>query len=212
MIATFAFNAAILLALILIPLFYPEALTNKALTWLITAPPVPVEETKPVPRTGHAAPVPTEMPAGVLVAPSRIPRNPWIPTSVEPPTSVTAASLAPAGPGPDMFHGSGAHPDVVQAQIGPTRISDGVAVGLLIHRVVPQYPVIPREMHLEGTVVLQAVISKSGTIENLHVVSGPALLQQAALDAVAQWRYKPYLLNGQPVEVETTVNVEFRLQ
>jgi protein TonB len=59
--------------------------------------------------------------------------------------------------------------------------------------------------------VLQATISRSGTIENLRVVSGPALLQQAALDAVRQWRYRPYLLNGQPVEVETTVNVVFKL-
>jgi len=60
-------------------------------------------------------------------------------------------------------------------------------------------------------VVLQATISKSGGIENLRVVSGPPMLQQAALDAVRAWRYKPYLLNGDPVEVETTVNVVFNL-
>jgi protein TonB len=64
---------------------------------------------------------------------------------------------------------------------------------------------------LAGTVVLQATISTSGTIENLRVVSGPAMLQQAALDAVKQWQYKPYLLNGEPVKVETTVNLDFRL-
>jgi len=58
---------------------------------------------------------------------------------------------------------------------------------------------------------LQATISKSGTIENLHVVSGPPMLQQAAMDAVRSWRYKPYLLNGDPVEVETQVNVVFNL-
>ena len=62
-----------------------------------------------------------------------------------------------------------------------------------------------------GTVVLQATISRTGTIENLRVVSGPALLRQAALDAVKQWRYRPYMLNGQPVEVETAVSVEFTL-
>jgi len=62
-----------------------------------------------------------------------------------------------------------------------------------------------------GTVVLQATISRNGTIENLRVASGSPLLQQAALDAVAQWRYKPYLLDGQPVEVETTVEVQFKL-
>jgi periplasmic protein TonB len=100
---------------------------------------------------------------------------------------------------------------VVRAPVGPKSISQGVALGLLVHKVVPQYPAIGRAVRAEGTVVLQATISKSGTIENLRVVSGPPLLQQAALDAVQQWRYRPYLLNGQPVEVETTVNVEFKL-
>ena len=70
---------------------------------------------------------------------------------------------------------------------------------------------IAQASRLQGTVVLQAVISKNGTIENLHVVSGSPLLQQAAIDAVSQWRYRPYLLNGQPVDVETTINVVFNL-
>jgi periplasmic protein TonB len=60
-------------------------------------------------------------------------------------------------------------------------------------------------------VVIQATISKSGTIENLKVISGPAMLQQSALDAVRSWRYRPYLLNNDPVEVETTINVIFTL-
>jgi protein TonB len=60
-------------------------------------------------------------------------------------------------------------------------------------------------------VVLQATISKTGTIEGLHVMSGPAMLQQAAMDAVRSWRYRPYLLNNEPVEVETTINVVFTL-
>ena len=85
-------------------------------------------------------------------------------------------------------------------------------LGYLIYKVIPHYPAVAVAMHLAGTVVLQATISKNGTIENMHVVSGPALLQQAAIDAVQQWRYRPYLLNGQPVEVETTVNVEFTMQ
>ena len=91
----------------------------------------------------------------------------------------------------------------------PNRIPSVLAEGLLIRKVIPRYPSIGVAIHLEGTVVLQATISKSGTIENLRVMSGPAVLQRAALDAVAQWRYRPYLLNGEPVEVETTVNVEF---
>jgi protein TonB len=83
--------------------------------------------------------------------------------------------------------------------------------GLLLRKVIPVYSAIARATRTEGTVVLQATISKTGTIENLHVVSGSPLLAQSALDAVAQWRYRPYLLNGQPVEVETTVNVVFKL-
>jgi protein TonB len=80
---------------------------------------------------------------------------------------------------------------------------------MLIQKTTPIYPPIAKAARVQGTVVLQAQISKQGTIENLHVISGPAMLQQAALDAVKTWRYKPYLLNGEPVEVETTVNVIF---
>ena len=65
---------------------------------------------------------------------------------------------------------------------------------------------------MQGTVVLQAIISKAGTIENLQIISGPQMLQQAAIDAVKTWRYRPYLLNNQPVEVETTVSVIFKLE
>jgi protein TonB len=77
--------------------------------------------------------------------------------------------------------------------------------------VIPSYPPLARETHTGGTVVLAATISKEGTIINLRIVSGTPMLQQAALDAVSQWRYRPYLLNGQPVDVETTVNVIFTL-
>jgi periplasmic protein TonB len=216
MIATFAFNAAILLALILIPLFYPEALTGRQISILMTVPQAPQEEPRPVARPEHATAVPSEMQGRTVVAPTTIPHDPYIATTQEPPaiTDVWIAAGGDGGPNGlpgGMPHGTGVNPNIVQAPVGPKHISSGVAVGLLVHRVVPDYPPIPRNMHIEGTVVLQARISKSGTIENLHVVSGPALLQKAAMDAVAQWQYKPYLLNGEPVEVETTVNVEFKL-
>jgi TonB family protein len=82
---------------------------------------------------------------------------------------------------------------------------------MLLEKNPPVYPPIAKAAHVSGTVVLQATISKAGTIENLRVVSGPPLLQQAALEAVKTWRYRPYLLLGKPVEVETTVNVIFTL-
>ena len=83
--------------------------------------------------------------------------------------------------------------------------------GMLIHRVQPLYPRPAIITHTEGTVVLTAMIDTSGRITQLHVVSGPALLINAAMDAVRQWRYKPYILNGSPVEVETQVSVIFNL-
>jgi len=211
MIATFAFNLSVLLALILIPLFYPEALTGKSMIWLMPAPPAPEENPKPVARQEHAAPVQTEIRDNSVIAPTTIPMHIYKPTQREEWAPINAGDLA-ASSEPMVLPRTGVHPDVVPAPVGPQHISSGVAIGLLVHRVVPQYPPIPRAIRLEGTVVLQATISKSGTIENLRVVSGPPPLQRAALDAVAQWRYRPYLLNGQPIEVETTVNVEFRLQ
>jgi periplasmic protein TonB len=81
----------------------------------------------------------------------------------------------------------------------------------LIQKTQPVYPPIAKAARVSGTVVIQATISKSGTIENLKVISGPAMLQQSALDAVRSWRYRPYLLNNDPVEVETTINVIFTL-
>jgi TonB family protein len=103
--------------------------------------------------------------------------------------------------------------EVGSAQEAPKKvnISAGLAVGMLISNVAPKYPPIAKAARVSGTVVLQATISKAGTIEDLQIVSGPAMLQQAALDAVRQWHYRPYLLNNEPVEVDTTVNVIFTL-
>jgi TonB family protein len=97
------------------------------------------------------------------------------------------------------------------AQPQKENISGEVAMGLLFNKTVPVYPPIAKAARVSGTVVLEATISKTGVIEDLHVISGPAMLIQAALDAVRTWQYRPYLVNGEPVEVETTVNVVFTL-
>jgi TonB family protein len=91
------------------------------------------------------------------------------------------------------------------------RVSSGVSTGLLTHRVTPGYPPEARHAGIQGTVILHAVIDKEGKIANLQVISGPAELTQAAMGAVQQWRYKPYLLQGEPVEVDTEVQVNFTL-
>ncbi|MGB8769019.1 MAG: TonB family protein, partial [Candidatus Korobacteraceae bacterium] len=91
------------------------------------------------------------------------------------------------------------------------RVSSGVAQGLLIHQVSPKYPPQAQEARIQGTVVLQAVIGKDGTVQNVHVVSGHPMLTQAAMDAVRMWRYKPYTVNGEAVEADTQINVNFKL-
>ncbi len=93
----------------------------------------------------------------------------------------------------------------------PLVISSGVAAGMLIQKAPAAYPPVAKSARVSGTVELHATISKNGTIKDLHVVSGPAMLRQAAVDAVRTWRYKPYRLNNEPTEVETTINVIFTL-
>jgi protein TonB len=94
----------------------------------------------------------------------------------------------------------------------PLKLSEPVVEAQLISRIEPRYPPLALQMRRAGTVVLHAIISRDGRIDALEVVSGSPFLVQAALDAVRQWRYRPTLLNGEPVEVETMITVVFRLQ
>jgi peptidyl-prolyl cis-trans isomerase A (cyclophilin A) len=110
----------------------------------------------------------------------------------------------PMPPTPGRASDVGAQPKIVN-------ISAGIAQGMLVSKTQPVYPIDAKQAGVSGTVVLSAVIGKDGTVKDLQVVSGPDLLQQAAFDAVKMWRYRPYLLNGEPVEVRTTVNVIFIL-
>jgi protein TonB len=88
------------------------------------------------------------------------------------------------------------------------RVGGAVASANLIHQVAPVYP---KEKHITGAVLLHAIIGKDGTIENLEYVSGPSELTPSAMEAVKQWRYKPTLLNGDPVQVDTTISVVYTL-
>jgi protein TonB len=214
MMATFAFNSSILLALVIIPIIHPEMLPRLESSILMQAPP-PVQEPRPVVQTEQAHSAPSETSVPVLQAPSRIPRQTYNPGSQEPPALIEPGSLdgRPNGiAGPDNpFNGRGTRLDVRQAAPVTQHVSSGVMKGMLTGKVIPTYPPIARATHTSGAVILQATISRTGTIENLRVMSGLPMLRQAALDAVKQWRYRPYMLNGQPVEVETTVEVDFTL-
>ena len=105
-------------------------------------------------------------------------------------------SILPTAPPPAVAH--------------PLRLSH-ISEGNLIRKVQPTYPALARSARIQGTVVLQAIISKQGTIENLTVVTGHPMLAPAAIEAVRQWRYRPYILNSEPVEVETQITVNFSL-
>jgi protein TonB len=163
----------------------------------------------------------SEMMNNQLTAPSKIPKViKQITESAAPPPS--AGGVAGMGGDPNgaaggvmggILGGIGTGPAPVVKAATPKKIavSSGVMAGNILVKTQPQYPAIAKAARIQGTVVLQATISKTGTIEGLTVVSGPPMLVQAALDAVRSWRYKPYLLNGEPVEVGTQVNVVFSL-
>lgn len=154
----------------------------------------------------------------VLRPPVAIPRDIASVKKEEAPPNV-AAEMPASIPGVLPNGGSNSVANIVKnvplavPKIGAEKvgISSGVAQGLLIHQVTPQYPSQARQAHIQGTVVLQVVIGKDGTVQNLHVLSGHPMLNQAAMDAVRKWRYKPYRLNGEPVEADTQINVNFTL-
>jgi periplasmic protein TonB len=124
--------------------------------------------------------------------------------------ALSALDIAPTASG-------GGLPNLVTHQDGPQpvlqalNISQGVSQGLLIKKVSPVYPPSALRMHVEGSVQLMATIGKSGSISAVKVVSGESVLSKAALDAVKQWKYKPYYLNGEPVEIQTQITVNFKL-
>jgi protein TonB len=212
MIATCAFNGSILLAMVLVPLFYPAVLPQAFRSFLLEVPSMQPPEPKPITQVAMTSTTPTQMQNGHIFAPTQFPPHPYVPPTQEVtrPFNIATDVLGDTSDS-GVFPSSERRAEVRQASSGPIRVSSMVAAGWLIHKVTPVYPPIPRASGMEGTVVLQATISRSGTIENLRVISGPAMFRNAAIDAVQQWQYRPYLLNGEPVEVETTINVIFKL-
>ena len=209
--------------MILVPLIYTEALPRQQLMTFLVAPPPP----PPPPPPPAAIPVrvvkvvQTDIINGQLRTPTKIPEKvAMIKEEAAPPPMTTAGVIGgvpggvPGGSLGGVMGGIiGGTPVAVPKQAIPTRVrvSAGVQQGNLITQVKPVYPAIAKAARISGAVVLQAEISKQGTIENLRVISGHPMLVQNALDAVKQWRYKPYLLNGEPVPVETTITVNFTL-
>lgn len=203
--------------LVLMPFIFTEALPKGQLTtWLVAPPPPPPPPPPAAPQVQHVQKV-SEIVDGALRTPSKIPKKIQMIKEEETPASTGVSGGVVGGvPGGSAggviggIIGSAAPPPKV-ATPQKLRVSSGVADGLKIHDVQPTYPQMARIAHIQGDVTLQATISKSGVIENLRAVNGHPILIQAAMDAVRQWKYKPYILNGEPVEVETTVVVKFHM-
>jgi len=212
----FLLNAAALLALVIWPLLHPEALPKQMMATLMVAP-------SPPPAPPPAAPAArvqakAQMLMSEFRAPSRIPEIKQVDEAAMPQPMMGVQGMEglssgiPGGIGSLINDMGTRQPTVVRPKApNSLSVSSGVMAGNLLAKTLPQYPAIARAARIQGIVVLQATISKSGSIENLRVISGPTMLQQAAMDAVRSWRYKPYLLNEEPVEVETTINVVFSL-
>ena len=210
-------NGAFLVGLILWPLLHPLALPRQTLTRLLVAPAPPSAPAAPATGARKALPGKATL-LTQMEAPSVIPRN--ISSTPDAAPSSVIGQLTNSGiPGwfgatsGDVI-GSIGHTSAPAIVVVPQRkvlISSGVMAGNKIAGEMPVYSAIARTARVEGTVTMQATISKSGAIENLRVLSGPAMLTASAVQAVSTWRYRPYLLNGEPVEVETNINVVFSL-
>src|SRR5438105_4159166 len=219
---SFGFQVMLIGVLVLLPLLFTEALPKQQLMTFLVAPPPP-----PPPPPPAATPVKvvktiqSDLVNGQLRTPTKIPEKvQMIKEEEAPPVMATGGVVGgvPGGvPGGQMGGVIGgiissapvAVPKVATPQ--RVRVSQGVTQGLLIRKVQPAYPPLARQARIQGSVVLQAEISKAGDIQNLRLVSGHPMLAPAAIEAVKQWRYKPYYLNGEPVEVETQITVIFSL-
>jgi len=219
----FAVQIMIVIVMILVPLIFTEALPRTQLMTFLVAPPPP-----PPPPPPAAAPVKivkviqTDIVNGELRTPTKIPQKVQMIKEDEAPPPVMSTTGVIGGvpggvPGGSMGGVIGsvlsstpvAVPKIATPQ--RVRVSSGVVSGLLVRKVNPVYPPLARQARIQGVVILQAQISKDGNIENLQLISGHPMLAPAAIDAVRQWKYRPYLLNGEPVEVETQVQVNFTL-
>jgi protein TonB len=226
---SFILQCAMLGMLLLLPLYFTEELPKSQLLTFLVAPPPPPPP--PPPAAAAEARVMKQIQSdllsgGQLRTPSRIPQKIQMIREEEAPPPMPGAGGVVGGvpggiPGGQLGGVIGGIVNSASSlkyvpKLQPVvpqriRISQGVTNGLLLNKVEPPYPPIARAARIQGDVVLKAIIDKEGNIQGLQLVSGHPMLVPAAIDAVKQWHYRPYLLNGQPVEVETTITVIFTL-
>ncbi len=228
-LASFILQCVMLGVLLLLPLYFTEGLPKSQLLTFLVAPPPPPPP--PPPAAQQPARIMKQIQSdllsgGELRTPTRIPLKVQMIKEEEAPPPMPGGGGVLGGvpggiPGGQL---GGVIGGIVSStsslksvpKLQPVlpqriRISQGVTKGLLVHKVEPPYPVLAKSARIQREVVLKAIIDKEGNIQDLQLVSGHPMLVSAAIDAVRQWHYRPYLLNGQPVEVETTVTVIFSL-
>lgn len=215
-------------AIVAFPLLHPETIArhiNLAHALPMLAPPAPVP-----PPPVRVRVTPTLQPTMSTTAPTLPESTPVIhaagPVTDTPPTAPLTMAIGggtsvplpigPASSGPAIAVTGGNSTTAGGAHIGNAAsrlatISTGVSAGLLLEPIRPQYPSIARIAHVSGTVMVEAIISPTGHIESARATEGPIMLQAAALEAVRAARYRPFLLNGQPTEVNATFSIHFTL-
>ena len=219
-------QSACLLTLILIPLIFTQALPKAMLGTFLVAPAARAP--------ARFVPSPSELPArdasriihaGIINEPTRFPERAAVITEPPVPPEASDKFGVPGGVGSDLLDfiaddakrqspapPAGPQPTAPE-QVQPQRIAlrGVIEEAKLISRLQPIYPTLAIQTHIQGVVVLHAIVDKDGHVGELRVISGHPVLAQAAMQAVNQWRYRPTLLNSQPVEVETTITVSFVL-
>ena len=224
--------------LILIPLLQTQAIPPVALPPPVVSPGLPVRMIKlaGTPSAGRAAPrpLPPALPEPFTLPTSVPDKVPYVIDAID--ISSLESFIPGSSDGPGGSRGPanviGMFPTVAPPAVappprppdpptpppapkfeirGPLRVSSSLQVSRLVKKVDPEYPILAHRGHIEGTVVAEARITGSGTIDSVRIISGNPLFYQAVLDAVKQWRYQPTLLNGEPVDVITTITVNFRL-
>lgn len=214
---SFALQAFGISLLLVLPLIYTQGLPQ-----LRSFAPLDVPQPPPAPalrsQARYANAAQSNLDHGVLIPPREIPHDiGMIAEEVAPPQVNLDDMGVPGGTGDPRSYGiinsignSIAVATPPPPAPHPLRVSR-MMEGNLIHKVQPEYPLAAKAARIQGAVVIRALISKNGSIENLRVLGGHPMLVKAAMDAVSQWRYRPYYLNGEPVEVETQVTVNFIL-
>lgn len=220
-LVSFAVQAVAVSGLLLLPLLYTQGLPQLQLVAALTEP-APPPAPSPEPARNTRANTSNLSLDGHVIAPRSVPREilPVDESIAPPPVDISElgvpGSTGNSGRRNGVFDSIESGTNVVvpppppALSAHPPRISR-MMEGNLIHRVAPQYPPLARQARIQGTVVLRAMISRKGKIENVQIISGHPMLVKSAMDAVLQWRYRPYYLNNEPMEVETQVTVNFTL-